>query len=199
MKIAIVGGTCDPVHDAHIGIAQAAQREPDFNQTWVMPAGKPHHKNNIIASSKQRIEMVKLALRKVEGVIPSDFEIERDYLTNSESTFSELRKMYPGIHFEMVMGSDSFFDLPNWRDIDKLIASTAFVVARRTEITLEKIENLKQALGRDTASKLKFRTLANSVPNTSSTEIKKALKNGLTPNYLDPAVLDFIRKNNLYI
>ncbi len=116
-KIGILGGTFNPIHNAHLQMAQNALLQAKLDQILFMPSKNPPHKQNTqIASEEDRSTMVKLAIESFPSFVYSDFELKRDGLTYTSDTLQLLTSIYPDDHFYFIMGGDSFFQLEHWHE-----------------------------------------------------------------------------------
>lgn len=197
MKIGIMGGTFDPIHQRHVQIAEIARDQLDFEEIWVMPTGGPDHKKNVVASPRQRFEMMSLAIEGKNAIKPSCFEVDHPELTFSAATFDALQVIHPDDQFELIMGEDSLKTLPQWQKMEHLIEMIGFVVVKRIGLTVPELADFERRMGRN-LDKLQYRWLETPAMDISSTSIRELLKQGLTPEYLDPKVLNYIKENNLY-
>ncbi|MCR5607668.1 MAG: adenylyltransferase/cytidyltransferase family protein, partial [Lachnospiraceae bacterium] len=91
MKIGIMGGTFNPVHNAHIKLALSAYEELNLDKVLFMPSKKPPHKdNNVILSDEVRSDMIKLAIKPYNFFEFSDFELIRNTTTYTSETLELL-------------------------------------------------------------------------------------------------------------
>jgi len=150
-----------------------------------------------VASPRQRYEMMSLAIEGKNGIKPSSFEVDHPELTFSGATFEALSVIHSEHQFELIMGEDSLKTLPHWQKVDRLVDLISFVVVKRIGLTVPELADLERKMG-DNLPKLKYRWLETPAIDVSSTAIRDLLKQGLTPQYLDPKVLQYIKENNLY-
>lgn len=115
MKVGILGGTFDPIHNAHIEIAKTALNQFNLDKVMIMPTPNPPHKDkNTITSNFHRINMIKLAILPYENIEFSDFEINMHDVTYTADTLYLLNELNPDIEYYFILGSDSimsFFEL----------------------------------------------------------------------------------------
>ena len=106
MKIGILGGTLDPVHNGHIEIATAAMAALGLERVALMPSGDPPHKNR--ATSKwDRLRMAELAAEAHPGLYASDREIRREGTTYTVDTLSALVVEQPDVEWTYILGADA--------------------------------------------------------------------------------------------
>ena len=135
VKIALFGGTFDPVHIGHLKAARAASRCFDLDRVLFVPCGKPPHKlRNHVTSYPHRFAMVALAARGEPKFVPSLLEVPKpDGEPNySVETAGRVRRVLGGkdrLYF--LLGLDAFLDLPNWKDYRRLLGLAEFIVVSR--------------------------------------------------------------------
>jgi nicotinate-nucleotide adenylyltransferase len=185
-RLAIFGGTFDPIHSAHLTVAWEAATRFELNKVLFIPAANPPHKSGTGTPYEDRLEMVRLACSGEPLFEPSDMErgTEKSY---SIDTIERVRRLLsPGARLFFLIGSDAFADLATWHRADDVIRSVEFIVVTRP--------------GHDYATPAgacihRLDTLALPV---SSSEIREKLAQGLDVPELPPAVFDYIRGHHLY-
>lgn len=86
-KIGIMGGTFNPVHNAHLIMAQAAYEQYGLDEVWFMPSKNPPHKDNRdIVSEEHRTRMIKSAIDAIPHFLFSDLELRREGITYTSDT-----------------------------------------------------------------------------------------------------------------
>jgi nicotinate-nucleotide adenylyltransferase len=190
-KIAIFGGSFNPVHNEHVKLATAVKAEFRFDKIIVIPTGTPPHKRLEIAA-EHRLNMTKLAFGGLEGFEVSPLEIFSQTYNYTIDTLNALKKDYDDI--TMLIGGDSLFELETWREFEKVLKLAAVCVAQRYETKIdEKIEYLEDRYG---ARIIKSRFIGK---NVSSTKLKVFLELGLDVSEFIPLnVAEYIRQNGLY-
>lgn len=144
------GGTFDPVHDGHLAIARAA-RDRLSAQVRLMPAADPPHRAPPGADAEQRARMLDLAVAGEAGLIVDRRELRREGRSYTVETLREVRaEVGPGQALALLVGADSFLDLPKWREWQALFELAHFVVAERPGSVLDPIRT-GFAQGRETA------------------------------------------------
>ena len=113
MKVGIMGGTFDPIHNAHIMLAEYAFREYQLDEVWFMPNGNPPHKQNQKGRTDVgvRAEMVRLAIAGKNSFRLEEYEVHRKEISYSYETMEHFREIYPGHHFYFIIGADSLFSI----------------------------------------------------------------------------------------
>ncbi len=129
--IALLGGTFDPVHFGHIGLAQDARRALALPQVRMMPASDPPHRPPPGASAGHRLAMLKLAIARRRGLVLDDRELRRQGKSYTVLTLEELRRENRDGPLVLVLGADAFRGLPNWYRWQDILALAHIAVAAR--------------------------------------------------------------------
>lgn len=190
MRIGILGGTFNPIHNGHLIIAEQVRIKFGLSKVLFIPCNIPYHKKSIgLASAKHRLAMVKLAIKDNPYFEASDIEIKRGGLTYSIDTIRYLKNTYPaGTQFYFIIGVDSLPELPLWREIKTLAKLCRFVAIDRPGFIRPKL-------------KLSARISYLSYPliDISSSRIRHSIKQRQSVKYLVPgSVQQYINKHKLY-
>lgn len=188
MRIAILGGTFNPIHNGHLALAKTAVETFALDKVIFIPTYIPPHKaDENIADAEDRLSMVKFAICGNDKFEILRLEINRRKTSYSIDTISYLKKIYPkDTELFFLMGSDSANSLDTWKDIDKILTLCKFIVGTRPHYTLE--------------TKYKDIEIMPMTPvDISSTEIRQRVKEdkdiqGLIPD----KVANYIKEYNLY-
>lgn len=152
MKIGIMGGTFNPVHNGHLALAEAALQQQSLDEIWFMPSGLPAHKaTNELLNAEKRFSMVQLALEKFPQFHASSFEIERPGFTYTADTLEALTQQYPNKEFYFIIGGDAFMKFQNWVKPDVISTHASLLAAGRNgyskEALLQQANYLNQQFG----------------------------------------------------
>lgn len=196
-KLGLMGGTFDPVHLAHLHIAEEAREAFCLDRVLFIPAAQPPHKQGRkIASAAQRIAMVEMAIADNPHFELSLMEMERQGPSYSWLTVKELREKLPEAELYFITGSDSINDLPTWSHPRKLVGACHFIGTTRPEIPFQE-EMLLDFFGRELRSRI--HELQVPLMEISSTLIRQRIGEGRSIRYLvPPAVADYIEEEGLY-
>ena len=144
MKIGIMGGTFNPIHNGHLSLADAALLQHNLDEVWFMPSGLPAHKaNDELLSAEVRLHMVKLAIDGNKKFKASSFEIDRAGFTYTADTMVALTKEYPDTEFYFIIGGDSLMKFHKWVKPEVISAHTSLLATGRNGYTKEELD--KQA------------------------------------------------------
>lgn len=187
--VGILGGTFDPIHLGHLITAQALIEIRNLEKIIFIPCNISPHKQEIIHSdAKNRLSMVKLAVKGIPYFSCSDIDIKRGGISYMVDTMSELKKSFNEI--ELIIGYDNIEKFYTWKEPDKLLELAKLIVMRR--------ETEKEILVKDKYynSAIFVKTPAIDI---QATEIRERIKKNLPIDFLvTKEVRDYIQKNNLY-
>ncbi|WP_281951488.1 nicotinate (nicotinamide) nucleotide adenylyltransferase [Nitrosophilus kaiyonis] len=134
MKIAVFGGSFDPIHLGHIKIIQEALKNLDIDKLIVVPTYLNPFKSKFAAPPKLRAKWLKIALFPYKKVDISLFEIKNQRPTYMIETIEYLKKKYHPTKIYLIIGADNIKDLHKWHNFKKLKNEVEFVVAKRSRI-----------------------------------------------------------------
>jgi nicotinate-nucleotide adenylyltransferase len=141
-RIAIFGGSFDPIHNGHLSVARAADRRFNFDELHFIPASRPPHKlKQHLAPFPHRFAMVSLACTEHPHFVPSLAEAGEDFsgtqLHYSVDTVRYFRHVYHGDRLFFMIGADAFLDIPMWKEYETLLTLCDFIIANRPGIRPE--------------------------------------------------------------
>ncbi|SFU38580.1 nicotinate-nucleotide adenylyltransferase [Pseudoduganella namucuonensis] len=209
-RVALLGGTFDPVHHGHVALGAHFMRLLGADELRVLPAGAPWQKAALGAAPEQRAEMAGLAFAgQPFKVVVDTQEITRGGPTYTVETLRALRaELGPETSIAFLMGADQLRRLDTWRDWHELFGLAHICAAARPGFTLDQLPPaVAQEMARRAGTPEQLRNtpagLACLAPDLaldmSSTGIRAALQRGNKPDSLiSPVVLDYIEQHNLY-
>lgn len=131
-KIGIVGGSFNPIHERHIEMGLAAQKEKNLDRLIFLPTGNPPHKREGLEDAEHRYQLAKLSVAGLKGCSVSRLEIDREGVIYTVDTLEKMKKLYPDADLYYVIGEDTMFELKNWRKPDKIFGMCKFIVCCRS-------------------------------------------------------------------
>jgi len=133
MEIGLFGGTFNPFHYGHIRIIEHVKNIFGLETIFLIPSATPPHKPDIdLAPAEDRYEMVKQSFQGREGFVVSDKELTRKGPSFTIDTIEDFKKdLGKKAEISLLMGSDAFFDIPTWRQKDKIFDSVDIIVMLR--------------------------------------------------------------------
>ena len=187
-KVGIYGGSFDPIHLGHLITAQSVKEIRNFSEIIFVPTNKSPLKLNITASStKDRLQMTKLAVEKYNGFSVSDYEINNSDISYSINTIKYFKEKYENV--ELIIGYDNFLIFDKWFKSEEILDLVDIVVLRRF---------FEKAIA-PTINANKFVFVDTLTIEISSTMIRERILQDLPIDSLvSPDVLKFISKNKLY-
>ena len=195
LRIGIMGGTMNPIHEGHVHMAKAAMAAASLDHVLMMPAGNPPHKADVPAA-EDRYRMVAAAVAGHKNLIPSRVEVEREGATYTVDTLNILRGRYPKDHFYYIIGEDTLMDLRHWRHFEQVLRMCTFLVMPRNgRGTPAEIKEEKRWLR---ALDGRFVNLDAEKMNVSSTEIRAQLQAGAPTPHLAYPVRAYALLTGLY-
>ncbi len=186
MKIALLGGSFDPPHDAHRQACRYLLEQEDFDRVWLMPAYR-HAFGKEMASFEHRAAMCALLSTPFRGRVLVS-EVERNLagsgVNRTIDTVLYLKTHHPHEDFTFVIGSDNLGQLDEWKDIDRLKQEVNFLVLRRP--------------GFGDPPGWTYSTIT--LPDISSTRIRdRLLENQPVSDLLPDPVAQYIQEHSLYL
>ena len=133
MKIALFGGTFDPIHHGHLILAREAVEQLKLDRLIFVPNTlSPHKLERVTAPADLRMEMVRAAIEGEPQFAADDLELARTGPSYAIDTVEEMRGRYPGATLFYLIGEDNVAKLHTWRRADELQQLARFVVLSRT-------------------------------------------------------------------
>lgn len=197
MRIAVLGGTFNPIHSGHLNIVDAVLNNLKPDKLIVMPTGVPPHKQaKDLASDEDRLTMLNLALQEYDNVIVSDYEILGEGKSYTVLTLEHLRLIYPNDDLYFVMGSDMLLSFLNWFRPERIMELATLVGICRSESSRERD---KESVKKIIAAGGRCILLDCPAVEVSSTQVRERIKKGEDiSDILPPAVERYIKERGLY-
>jgi len=191
IRVGILGGTFDPIHNGHLEAADAARRELMLDRIMLLPARTPPHRSSEPrASAFHRFAMAALAATTKPGMEVSDLELHRDGPSYTSITLQQLlAEGYQPSQLFFILGADAYAEIATWHDYPRLLDFSNFVIVSRPGIATSHVTS---------GPRLFF--VAADTPDVSSTEIRRRVSAGESIDGLVPSIVaDHIRRHRLYV
>ncbi len=194
----LLGGTFDPVHAAHLVLADEAYRQLDLDGVWFLPAGQPWMKRDApLAAKEHRRAMVELAVAWDGRFHVSTVELDRPGDTYTVDTLEELRAgEAAGDELWFIVGADTLASMHRWKDPGRLLELTRLAVATRPgheQVDLGALEEVAPG------ARERVTTLRMPLMDVSGTEVRRRAAEGEPMTGLVPdAVAAYIVRHDLY-
>ena len=129
--IGIYGGSFDPVHLGHLITAESIKKELNFERLFLLPCCEPVHKNSLHYSSKQRLEMLSLAIKEFPSLEIDTREIDRGGSSFMIDTLTEIVKEFKESTICLIIGMDSFETFKTWKKWDEFAKLIHLIILPR--------------------------------------------------------------------
>ncbi len=192
MKIAIMGGTFNPIHYAHLLSAEQVREGLDYHKILFVPAARPPHKfQPDIVSAEHRYQMVKLATAQNPYFEVSRIELDREGPSYTIQTIKTLRQQYgKTTELAWIIGADSLIEYKIWKDFDEVLKQCTLIATTRPNYDLELVPS---------EIRERVKTFRITGFDMSATEIRNRIRNNVSVRYLVPeAVAAYIDQHKLY-
>ena len=211
LRVGLLGGTFDPVHNGHLQLAAIARDFCDLKKIMFIPTAVPPHKNlQAIASFSHRAHMIQLAL---DG--KPDFRLSTIEASLPEPSYTIDTLQYFHTHAEratdffFIIGADAFLDITTWKSYQQVLQSTHFVISNRAGYDSSEVKELIMRLGYepDNSSQIWHHSSIQKkiffpvmpIMNISSSDIRQGIKEKKPVTRAVPTtVLHYIQTHNLY-
>ena len=217
-KIALFGGTFDPIHEGHLAVARAAERRFRFDEVHFIPAAHPPHKPaSDLLPFAHRFAMVALACSGEARFVPSLAEANNVSAAGASYSVDTVRRFQreicrPGDQLYFLLGADSFLEIGTWKEYETLLGLCDFVVASRPGFSSNALRNVipQRLLAKQSADsrsdhsaipllRTTVHLLDTVASRVSATAVRHRLDHGRNVHGLVPrAVEDYIIKQALY-
>jgi nicotinate-nucleotide adenylyltransferase len=201
-RTGIFGGSFNPIHAAHLVVAERARDERSLDRILFIPARQPPHKPaKPVAPAEDRLRMVELAIQGNDSFEASRLELDR---AGPSYTLTTVRQLRDGLGKDaelfLVLGADSVHDMPTWWHARDLVREVEIIPVVRPGYSLEKdLDDLSRMFGADWARRVRELTVHAPSMDISSTEIRERVAAGRSIRYLVPEpVRQYILSRGLY-
>lgn len=189
-RIALFGGSFDPVHCAHLKVAYCALEQMGLDKVIFVPASQSPLKRKPFSKDFERLEMLRLALKDEVKFELSPYEIERKELSFTINTVEHFRDNYSSARLFLIIGEDQFAQLSRWYRINDLAKKVIFLVYPRL---------ISDDSAETPVSGLRYQRLKSEIMSENSTEIRERCQKGLPLSGRVPDLVEaFIFEQGLY-
>ena len=199
-RVAILGGTFDPIHRGHVEPLLAVADSMGWDRILFVPAAtQPFKTGRASSEAHHRWAMAALAISGNPRLLLSDIELKRGEISYTVDTLDELRRAYPASALEWIIGDDNLGLLTKWRSVERIFELANFVVLRRDglDVPAELGGRVARAAERTASGSLVL--VESPLVPLSATEIRERSRRGESiGGMVAPAVEEYISKYGLY-
>jgi len=199
VKLGILGGTFNPIHNGHIQMANYAIKNYKLDNIFILPSGQPPHKDKMeLINAYERYEMCLLAVMHYDNIMVESLEIERNGKTYTFDTLSQLRKQY-GINNQIyyIVGGDTLLNLHSWKMAKEVFKMTTFIVFLRKGYNNKEIITQSDLLKKEYNANILLDY--SEILDVSSTEIRKRISQNISiSNLVSKEVEQYIYEHKIY-
>jgi nicotinate-nucleotide adenylyltransferase len=197
MRLGILGGTFDPIHYAHLAIAEEARVQLGLDRVLFVPAGQPPHKPHMsITPVEHRLSMLELALASNSHFAISHVDLERPGPSYTVDTLVLLQAQWgPEAELHLIVGADSLLEMHTWYRPRRIADLAHLVVAPRPDHPLDLSDQALSLLGRSHP----VRFIQVPLLAISGSDLRKRVREGSSIKYYLPEEVEsHIRRHQLY-
>ncbi len=199
MRLGIFGGTFDPVHVAHLILAEQCREQGRLDEVRFVVAARPPHKPQPATPFAQRVEMLALAISGQPAFRVDEVERDRPGPSYTADTLEELHRREPGAELVLIVGSDSLHDFPQWHQPERIVQLAELLVVARPESPVLSAESLHAMLRMEPAAALRMQVVEVPLLAIASRDLRQRMRDGRSVRYLIPrAVEAYIADKSLY-
>lgn len=198
MRVGIYGGTFDPIHVAHLVLAEQCREQCQLDEVWFVPAAEPPHKlSNAISPAKDRCEMIQFAIAGHPAFRLNTIELERSGPSFTVTTLEQLTEKNPSVELFLLIGADSLRDLAHWRSPRRILELSTVVAVNRGDRPLPDRSDLRTVVGAAADDRISVVTMPGM--EVSSTDIRARVRDDRSIRYLVPRAVEmYIHQHRLY-
>ncbi len=199
-RVAVFGGTFDPVHLGHLLMAEQAREQAHLDQVWFIPAASPPHKQGQqVTPFAQRVEMLQLALAGNPAFRINELEKDRAGPSYTADTLDELHRQHPDTELCLLVGSDCLPDLPHWHEPERIVKQAVLLVSPRPAWPMMSAEQLRAALRLPAEVPLRLEVVEVPLLEMASRDLRRRAAEGHSLRYMVPRAVEcYIREKQLY-
>jgi nicotinate-nucleotide adenylyltransferase len=189
MKIGLYFGSFNPIHHGHLIIASYIQQNTDLDKIWfIVSPQNPLKPSSGLLNEYHRLYFIQISIEGEPNLKASDIEFKLPKPSFTADTLAYLKEKYPDYDFVIIMGSDSFHNLPKWKNYNYILKNYPIYIFKRAGH--ETLKEYKEAI---------INIIDAPLLPVSATQIRKNVKEGISIRYLvTEAVREEIDKNNYY-
>ena len=199
-RAVIFVGTFDPIHYAHLILAEHAWEQFQLDTILFMPCSVPPHKEREITQAVHRSRMIQLAIEDNNHLKLSNFELERGGMTYTADTVRLLSEEHPECEYFFILGADSLFYIDKWYHPEQILGKIPIIAAVRGDAEQEDLQKQMTYLNERYPNSVDQIVLLDTPHiEISSTMIRERVRQGKTIKYYVPKDVEkYIYQQKLY-
>lgn len=178
-RLAVLGGTFDPLHVGHLIVAQDVVERLDLDRLLVVPAGRPPHREAVLPA-RTRLDLVRRAFEGDDRIEVSDLEVRRQGPSYTVDTLAELRDLRSPSELSCVVGVDQLREFDTWHRPERILELARLVVMARAGVEPDEA---------DVPAGVEYGTVEVTRVDLSGTRLRRRLAEGRTVRYLVPETI----------
>lgn len=193
MKIAVMGGTFNPIHYGHLISAEQVRDGLGYDKILFVPSARPPHKSQPdMVSAEHRFQMVLIATEDNPTFEVSSIELDREGPSYTIQTIKALRNRYDtATELAWIIGADSLIEYKIWKDFDGVLEQCTMIATTRPNYDMQLVPS---------EIRNRVKTYKITGIDISATEIRNRIRNIRSIQYLVPdSVAEYINQHKLYI
>lgn len=200
MRIGIFGGSFDPIHGGHLILAEQCRDQAKLDRVLFVPcAQQPLKALPTVATDRQRVEMIELAIAGHDAFFLSKLELERGGSSYTVETLEQLATEHPDDDLFLLIGDDSLESFANWRSPQRICELATPLVVNRPGSGAVDLSALKPFVSTERFAEIQQLTIVSPAIEISSTDLKKRIASQSSIRYLVPrAVEKYIEVQKIY-
>ena len=196
MSLTVFAGTFNPIHLAHLIVAESVRTELNADKILFIPSNIPPHRDEDLASAEHRLNMVKSAVESNPFFEVSDIELKLPGVSYTYNTIQELYRQNPDItdKINFIIGADAFTHIESWHKHEELAKQVNFIVIARP-----KSKKVQEIINNLSLKEFSYKFIVAPKIDISSSDIRQKIKEQKSVKYLVPdSVENYIVENKLY-
>lgn len=198
-KIGILGGSFDPVHNAHISLARHAFQQGGLDEVVMIPARiQPFKQDRVPASGEDRFNMLALAVGEDDYITVSRYELQQESVSYTYLTMRHMQEFFgEDTRLYFITGTDSFLKLDTWKNAPELLTKYAYIIGTRPGYRQDEYEEALERITSEYGTEVI--SMKWTEPDISATQIRKMIADGEPVDHLvPPEVNRYIKEHGLY-
>lgn len=195
VRIALFGGTFDPVHYGHLRLAEEAREAVGLERVLFVPANRsPFRLDEPTAAPHHRLQMLRLATADNPAFEISELEIQRGGISRTLDTVLTVQQQHPDATLYLILGADALQGFPNWHRPEAIAQACHLLVGARPTHDLQTVlHELPDAI------RQRVQPVALTLLDISASAIRQRVRTGRSIRYLTPPdVIEYIQQHRLY-